>query len=64
MMSDTFNEANQGQIIALAAKYALPAVYPHRFSDGLVSYCPDLPNLFGRAASLAAHRPSVSSPIF
>ena len=51
MMPDTFNEANYAQIIGLAAKYALPAVYPHRFSDGLISYGPDLPNLFKRAAS-------------
>ena len=51
MMPDTFNEANHAQIIALAAKCGLPAVYPHRFSDTLISYGPDLPGLFKRAAS-------------
>jgi putative ABC transport system substrate-binding protein len=51
MMPDTFNEANHVQIIALAAKCGLPAIYPHRFNDGLISYGPDLPSLFKRAAS-------------
>ncbi len=51
MMPDTFNEANYAQIIALAAKCGLPAIYPHRFHDGLISYGPDLPGLFKRAAS-------------
>jgi hypothetical protein len=51
MMPDTFNEANHVQIIALAAKCGLPVVYPHRFNDGLISYGPDLPSLFKRAAS-------------
>jgi putative ABC transport system substrate-binding protein len=51
MMPDTFNEANYAQIIALAAKYGLPAIYPHRIDDGLISYGPDLPSLFKRAAS-------------
>lgn len=51
LMPDTFNEANQAQIIALAAKWRLPAIYPHRFNDALISYGPDLPSLFKRAAS-------------
>jgi putative ABC transport system substrate-binding protein len=51
MMPDIFNEVNQAQIIALAAKHGLPAVYPHRFRNCLMSYGPDLPNLFMRAAS-------------
>jgi putative ABC transport system substrate-binding protein len=51
MMPDIFNEVNQAQIIALAAKHNLPAVYPRRFRDGLISYGPDLSNLFMRAAS-------------
>ena len=51
MMPDIFNETNQAQIIALAAKYGLPAVYPHRFGGCLISYGPDLPNLFRLAAS-------------
>ncbi len=51
MMPDIFNEVNQAQIIALAAKCGLPAVYPHRSDNGLISYGPDLPGLFKRAAS-------------
>jgi putative ABC transport system substrate-binding protein len=51
MMPDIFNEANHAQIIALAAKCGLPAIYPHRFDDSLISYGPDLPSLFKRAAT-------------
>jgi putative tryptophan/tyrosine transport system substrate-binding protein len=51
MMPDIFNEITQAQIISLAAKHGLPAVYPHRFRNCLMSYGPDLPNLFRRAAS-------------
>src|ERR1700674_768921 len=36
MMPDTFNDANYAQFIALAGKYGLPAVYPHRFDDRLI----------------------------
>jgi putative ABC transport system substrate-binding protein len=45
---------NREQIIALAAKYRLPAVYPFRFfalSGGLVSYGVDTADLYRRAAS-------------
>jgi putative ABC transport system substrate-binding protein len=41
-------------IITLAARHKLPAVYPFRYmvtAGGLVSYGPDLPDLFRRAAS-------------
>jgi putative tryptophan/tyrosine transport system substrate-binding protein len=51
MMPDTFNDANHAQFIALAAKHGLPAVYPHRFDDGLICYGPDLPDVLRRAAS-------------
>src|SRR5262249_17546949 len=51
MMPDTFNDANYAQFIALAAKNRLPAVYPHRFNDGLICYGPDLPDVLRRAAS-------------
>ena len=51
IMPDIFNDANHPQIVALAAKHALPAVYTHRFDDGLVCYGPDLPDLFQRVAS-------------
>jgi putative tryptophan/tyrosine transport system substrate-binding protein len=40
-------------IIALAARYRLPAIYPNRsfvISGGLVSYGPDIPDQFRRAA--------------
>jgi putative tryptophan/tyrosine transport system substrate-binding protein len=51
IMPDIFNDANHEQIVALAAKHSLPAVYTHRFNDGLICYGPDLPDLFQRVAS-------------
>ena len=51
MMPDTFNDAKFAQFIALAAKHRLPAVYHHRFDDGLICYGPDLPDVLRRAAS-------------
>ncbi len=41
-------------IIALAARYRLPAIYPYRLfatSGGLVSYGSDMPDIYRRAAS-------------
>ena len=54
MVPDIFNIANRAQIIGLAAKGGLPAIYPsalHTRSGGLISYGPDTPDLFHRAAS-------------
>jgi putative tryptophan/tyrosine transport system substrate-binding protein len=51
MVADTFNDANHVQIVALAAKHSLPAIYPHRFDDALITYGPDLSDLLRRAAS-------------
>ena len=51
MVADNFIDANHAQIIALAAKYRLPAIYPHRFDDALMTYGPDLTDLLRRAAS-------------
>jgi putative tryptophan/tyrosine transport system substrate-binding protein len=50
VMPDTFNDANHEQIVALAAKYGLPAVYTHRFDDGLICYGPDLSDVLRRTA--------------
>src|SRR5262249_1031731 len=44
------------QIIGLAAKYRLPAVYPSSnfvTAGGLISYAPDLVDLYRRAAGYA-----------
>jgi putative ABC transport system substrate-binding protein len=44
---------HRGQIIALAARYQLPAVYPDRgfiTAGGLISYGPDRLDDYGRAA--------------
>jgi len=51
MVADTFNDANHALIVAFAAKYRLPAIYPHRFDDALMTYGPDLSDLLRRAAS-------------
>jgi putative ABC transport system substrate-binding protein len=48
---DVFNDANHQQIIGLVAQRRLPAIYPHRFDNALIAYGPNLPDLFGRAAS-------------
>lgn len=50
IMPDTFNDANHEQIVGLAAKYRLPAIYTHRFDDGLISYGPDLSDVLRRTA--------------
>ena len=47
------NVAARGEIIALAARYRLPAVYPLRFfatGGGLVSYGPDIVEEYREAA--------------
>jgi putative ABC transport system substrate-binding protein len=54
VVPDIFNAANRVQIIGLAAKHSLPAVYTtasYTRSNGLISYGPDTPDLFRRAAS-------------
>jgi putative ABC transport system substrate-binding protein len=50
IMPDTFNDANHEQIAELAAKYRLPAMYTHRFDDGLICYGPDLSDVLRRTA--------------
>jgi putative ABC transport system substrate-binding protein len=53
---DTFTFAHRGEIISLAARYRLPAVYPYRaFAElgGLLSYGDDLADNFRRAAIYA-----------
>ena len=49
-MPDTFNDARHEQIVTLTAKYRLPAVYTHRFDDGLICYGPDLSDVLRRTA--------------
>jgi putative ABC transport system substrate-binding protein len=51
VMPDIFNDTNHAQISALTAQHRLPAIYVHRFDDALITYGPDLPDLFRRAAS-------------
>jgi putative ABC transport system substrate-binding protein len=50
VMPDTFNDARHEQIVALTVKYRLPAVYTHRFDDGLICYGPDLSDVLRRTA--------------
>jgi putative ABC transport system substrate-binding protein len=71
VMPDIFNDTNHAQISALTAQHRLPAIYVHRFEDALITYGPDLPDLFRRAASyvdriLRGEKPSelpVQAPI-
>ena len=56
VLTDTFTTVNRDRIIALAAKYRLPALYPYRFfaqSGGLVSYGVDTLEQYPRAAAYA-----------
>jgi putative tryptophan/tyrosine transport system substrate-binding protein len=56
VMTDNFTTSNRVEIVALAARYHLPAIYPYRFfSDlgGLLSYGSDIPDNFRRAAGYA-----------
>jgi putative ABC transport system substrate-binding protein len=50
IMPDTFNDANHERIVGLSATYRLPAIYTHRFDDGLISYGPDLSDVLRRTA--------------
>jgi len=54
VLPDTFTGIHREQIVSLAARYRLPAVYPFRwFADigGLLSYGIDSDDMFRRAAS-------------
>jgi putative ABC transport system substrate-binding protein len=56
VMPDAFLNAHRAEIISLAVRYRLPAVYPYRFfvqHGGLLSYGTDLTDNFRRAASYA-----------
>jgi putative ABC transport system substrate-binding protein len=54
VLPDLFTSAHYAEIIALSARYRLPAVYPFRFfatGGGLLSYGVDVRDLYRRAAS-------------
>jgi putative ABC transport system substrate-binding protein len=54
VLPDTFTGIHRGQIVSLASRYHLPAVYPFRwFAEigGLLSYGIDSDDMFRRAAS-------------
>ena len=53
VMPDVFNDANRELIIALAARYSVPAIYPRPVfaeSGGLIAYGSDLAEQFRQAA--------------
>ena len=53
IMPDAFNTVHRQLIILLAARHALPAIYPYRYQaveGGLLSYGVDTVDLMGRAA--------------
>jgi putative tryptophan/tyrosine transport system substrate-binding protein len=54
VMPDGFMNVHRAEVISLAARYRLPAVYPYRFwadLGGLLSYGPDQTDNFRRAAT-------------
>jgi putative ABC transport system substrate-binding protein len=54
VLPDVTNLIHRDQIIALAARHRLPAVYPYRYyaaSGGLLSYGSEQADVFRRAAS-------------
>jgi putative ABC transport system substrate-binding protein len=54
VIPDAFTAANRGEIISLAARYRVPAIYPFRYyavDGGLLSYGHDTTDLFRRSAS-------------
>jgi putative ABC transport system substrate-binding protein len=56
VMTDSFLVARRAEVISLAARYRLPAVYPYRFfveAGGLLSYGNDLLDGFRYAATYA-----------
>jgi putative ABC transport system substrate-binding protein len=56
VMPDSFTNVHRAEIISLAARYRLPAVYGYRFFadlGGLLSYGNDPPDNFRRAATYA-----------
>jgi putative ABC transport system substrate-binding protein len=51
---DSFTQAKHKLIIALASQYSIPTVYPYRYevaAGGLVSYGPDVLEIFRRSAT-------------
>src|SRR5262249_53546182 len=56
VIPDSFTDAHRAEIISLAARYRLPAIYFYRFFaalGGLLSYGVDLIDNFPRAATYA-----------
>jgi putative tryptophan/tyrosine transport system substrate-binding protein len=52
-LPDTFTIARRQQIVALAGRYDVPAIYPFRFfaaDGGLMFYGPDIPDTWRRMA--------------
>jgi putative tryptophan/tyrosine transport system substrate-binding protein len=55
-MPDSFTVPNRGLIIDFAVRHRLPSIYPYRvfaFDGGLISYGPDIDDLYRRAAAYA-----------
>jgi putative ABC transport system substrate-binding protein len=56
MVSDVLTTLNRKRVIDFAAKHKLPAIFEYDFlvrDGGLMSYGPDVADMFGRAAELA-----------
>lgn len=54
VLSDTFATVHRSRLAELAAKYRIPTIYGHsryiKEAGGLMSYGPDIPDLFRRGA--------------
>jgi putative ABC transport system substrate-binding protein len=58
VLPDPFTGGHRDAIVALAARHRLPAVYPVRYfltSGGLMSYGPDIEDIYRRSADYIDH---------
>ncbi|MGB6313838.1 MAG: ABC transporter substrate-binding protein, partial [Pseudolabrys sp.] len=58
VMPDVYNDANRELIIALTARYGVPAIYFNRFfaeAGGLINYSPDFVEPFRKAPEYIDH---------
>jgi putative tryptophan/tyrosine transport system substrate-binding protein len=65
VMPDNFTTIHRDEIVALAAQWRIPTIYPYRYfveAGGLISYGVDVLDLFGRAAEYVSRILHGASP--